>query len=335
MLTILAALLALLTPTAQAADLSASCSPDQVSIVCPQTIASGSTVTWSGTHTFLRPTTLSSATSNGSLTVTGSTVEVDAVAPGQPGFVYRMPNTASDGKVLDILDADNTEIGYLIGWGIGSTSPRLFQFYTNGGALELTPDGGFVGFGTAAPMTPLDVNGASSLRGDATVAGSSLTVNSGGTESMRLNAQTLTGFGTDDGATLRISNGNAAAGSTGGIRMGYGSSFDVHDPVLYGWREILQTGHSSGEAFIAVRAANTDTAPLEVATFSGSSTTLHGIVVPGSYTTAQLAPGGSAPTPGGVGGFVFNSTISDLCVSTAAASGAWALAGSKGATGCF
>lgn len=66
-----------------------------------------------------------------------------------------------------------------------------------------------------------------------------------------------------------------------------------------------------------------------------ATVTTNGYFRPATYTTLQLAPSGAAPAPGATGEIVWNSTIKDTCVSTAAVTGAWALSGSKGATGCF
>lgn len=58
MRTLLAAAILLIGGLARGASLGGTCAPDQISILCPQTIVSGSTVAWSGLHTFVQGLTL-------------------------------------------------------------------------------------------------------------------------------------------------------------------------------------------------------------------------------------------------------------------------------------
>lgn len=128
----IAAVIALAGDTATATSLSASCAPDQISVLCPQTIVSGSSPTWSGTHTWLN-----------NLLLTGT------------GIIYGQTTNSQ----LSLNNSVGAALGYNAGNGLSFVSDSNGAHIGSVNYLSVSGLTGFTGFGTTTPGQKVDVRG--------------------------------------------------------------------------------------------------------------------------------------------------------------------------------
>ncbi|MDA8131767.1 MAG: hypothetical protein M0011_09735 [Elusimicrobia bacterium] len=204
--------------------------------------------------------------------------------------------------------------------GLHVASSMLVGANRAAASLYVSTATGYTGVGTGSPVEGLHSAGSFLVGADRTIASFYVSTGTG-----------YTGVGTGapqaklDVAGLGVFRSSLTV--EGGGLSGTQTAFSVIGSTLvvtnYG---NVGIGASSPQARLDVNGSAQFGSGTSKSTF-----TAEGYWQPRSMTTAQL----QAASPPAVGAVVFNSSISDLCVSTGTAAGQWALAGSKGVGNCF
>lgn len=218
--------------------------------------------------------------------------------------------------------------------GFHSAASLLVGVDRIGAKFYVSTGTGYTGVGTGSPQAKLHVEGYSLFTASAVIQGGGVT---GTAPVLNVNSDLLVR------ADGRVGIGAASPQalldvSGGGI---FSSSVTISGSGLTGTQSALEVIGSTlvvrNDGTVGIGAASPQ-ARLDVAGSAqfgsgvGKSTfTAGGYFQPVSMTTAEL----QAASPPAIGAVAFNSTITDICVSTGTGAGQWALAGSKGADNCY